>query len=111
MRQIILNYYVEDAINALKKCKCQSYGIKDTYHALSRAQKRNIDLNIVTNNLCNGQLVGIEKSLNETSIFQLLYEYRRYNDLCIVINILNDEEIEIITLIEKDVNRRRHYEN
>lgn len=87
------------------------YGIKDTYHALKRAQKRDINLNTVNINLNNGLLVGIEKSLNETNIFQLLYEYTKKEDLCIIINILNTEEIEIITLIKKDINKRRHYGN
>ncbi len=104
-----MEYYVEDAIDTLKNVKNNPYGIKDRHHALIRAQKRSIDLNIVNINLCTGLLVGIEKSLNETSIFQLLYEYTSKEDLCIVINILNEEEIDVITLIKKDVNKRRHY--
>ena len=104
-----MDYYVEDTIDLLKNVKNNPYGIKNRYHALERAQKRSIDLNIVNTNICTGLLVGIEKSLNETSIFQLLYEYSAKEDLCIVINILNDEEIEIITLIKKDINKRRHY--
>ena len=93
-----MEYYVEDAIDTLKNVKNNPYGIKDRHHALIRAQKRSIDLNIVNTNLCTGLLVGIEKSLNETSIFQLLYEYTSKEDLCIVINILNEEEIDVITL-------------
>lgn len=104
-----MDYFVEDAVETLKNIKSNPYGIKDTYHALKRAQKRNIDLNLVNNKLCQESLVGIEKSLNETSIFQLLYEYSRFEDLCIVINILNEEEIELITLIKKNINKRRHY--
>ncbi|WP_462316371.1 hypothetical protein [Methanobrevibacter sp.] len=104
-----MEYYVEDTINTLKNVKNNPYGIKNGHHALDRAQKRSIDLNIVNTNICRGLLVGIEKSLNETSIFQLLYEFTEKEDLCIVINILNEEEIEIITLIKKDVNKRRHY--
>ena len=78
---------------------------------MERAQKRSIDFNVVDINLNGGLLVEIEKSLNESSIFQLLYEYNSKNDLCVVINILNENEIELITLIEKNVNKRRHYEN
>lgn len=78
---------------------------------MERAQKRSVDLNVVDMNLNGGLLVGIEKSLNESSIFQLLYEYNSKNDLCVVINILNENEIELITLIEKNVNKRRHYGN
>ena len=101
--------YVEDTIATLENVKNNSYGIKDKYRALQRAQKRSIDLNTVNTKICNEKLVGIEKSLNETSIFQLLYEYDKKEDLCIVINILNEEEIDIITLIKKNANRRRHY--
>ena len=104
-----MDYYVEDTIDTLKNIKNNPYGINDKYHALQRAQKRNIDLNTVNTKICNEKLVGIEKSLNETSIFQLLYEYDKKEDLCIVINILNEEEIDIITLIKKDAYRRRHY--
>ena len=95
----------------MNNVKNNLYGIKDSYHALQRAQKRSVDLNVVDMNLNEGLLVGIEKSLNESSIFQLLYEYNSKNDLCVVINILNENEIELITLIEKDVNKRRHYGN
>ena len=104
-----MDYYVEEAIDILKNVRDNPYGIKDTYHALYRARKRSIDLNDVTRSLNEGLLVGVEKSLNETSIFQLLYEYNTKEDLCIVMNILNKKEIELITLIKKDTNRRRHY--
>ena len=59
----------------------------------------------------HGKLVGVEKSLNESCIFQLLYEHTKLDDLCIVMNILNEEEILIMTVIEKSVNKRRHYEH
>ena len=85
--------YVEDTIATLENVKNNSYGIQDKYRALQRAQKRSIDLNTVNTKICSEKLVGIEKSLNETSIFQLLYEYNRKEDLRIIINILNKEEI------------------
>ena len=37
--------YVEDTIATLENVKNNSYGIKDKYRALQRAQKRSIDLN------------------------------------------------------------------
>ena len=77
--------YVEDTIATLDNVKNNPYSIKDKYHALKRAQKRSIDLNTVNTKICSEKLVGIEKSLNETSIFQLLYEYNRKEDFCIVI--------------------------
>ena len=104
-----MEYYVEDTIDILKNIAKNPYGIKDTYHSLQRANKRSVDLNDVIKYLCNGLLVGIEKSLNENSIFQLLYHHKQKDDLAIVINILNSNEIEIITLIEKNANRRNHY--
>lgn len=107
----IINYYVNDLINTLENVKNNPYGIKDTYHSLERAQKRGVDLNEVNSCIYNGLIVGVEKSLNESNIFQILYEYNNNDDLCIVINILNDEEIAIITLIYKDVKKRRHYEH
>lgn len=107
----MIDYYVEDVVKTLRNVRNNPYGIKDTHHALNRAQKRDINLNTVNVNLNKGLLVGIEKSLNETSIFQLLYEYNKKEDLCIIMNILNIEEIEIITLIKKDINKRRHYGN
>ncbi|MEE0935174.1 MAG: DUF4258 domain-containing protein [Methanobrevibacter sp.] len=106
-----MEYYVEDTIDVLKNIKTNPYGIKDSYHALERANKRSIDLNKVNNCLYNGLLVGIEKSYNENSIFQLLYIHTKNDDLAIVINILNKEEIEIITLIEKNIQKRKHYAN
>jgi len=65
----------------------------------------------VNNYIGHGSLVGIEKSLNENSIFQLLYEHTETHDLAIVINILSEEEIVIITIIGKKINKRCHYGN
>ncbi len=96
-------------IRNLQKVKKNPYGIKDSYHALSRAQKRDIDLNLVNKYINKGLLVGVEKSLNESRIFQLVFEHTKKEDLCLVINILNEKEIEIITLIEKTVGKRKHY--
>ena len=107
----ILNYYVEDLIDSLKKVKNNPYGLKDSHHALNRAQKRGIDLNLVNKCIFDGLIVRVEKSLNESRIFELAYEHTKKEDLCIVINIINEKEIEIITLIEKNVGKRRHYAN
>ena len=43
-----------------------------------------------------------------SSKFLLLYSYKKYRDLCIVIDILNENEIEVITIIEKSNERRKH---
>lgn len=100
---------MENVIDTLKNIRNNPYGIKDKPHTYARARQRSVDLNLVNEYLCSGSIVGIEKSLNKTSIFQILYKHTKKYDLCIVINILNEEEIEIITLIEKNVGKRRHY--
>ena len=106
-----MDYYVEEVVDALNNVKSNPYGIKDSFHEFGRAKLRNINLNNVNSYIGHGNLVGIEKSLNENNIFQLLYEHTQTHDLAIVINILNEEEIFIITIVEKKVNRRRHYGN
>ena len=40
--------------------------------------------------------------------FELLYEYSKFSDLSIVINILDEEDIEVVTVIEKESSRRKH---
>ena len=106
-----MDYYVKDAIDVLDNVNRNPYGIKDSFHEVNRAKSRDIDLNEVNSYICTGKLVGVEKSLNENSIFQLLYEHTDTHDLAIVINILNDEEIVIITIIGKKINKRCHYGN
>lgn len=96
-----MDYYVEDIVRTLSKVKNNPYGIKDTPHSFERAQKRNVDLNLVNSSICNSSLVGIVKSFNENSIFELLYEHDKKEDLSIII-ILNEEEIDIITIIKKN---------
>lgn len=106
-----MDYYVNDAIDVLDNVKRNPYGIKDSFHEVDRANLRDIDLNDVNSYIGQGRLVGIEKSLNENSIFQLLYEHSETHDLAIVMNILNDEEIIIISIIWKKINKRDHYGN
>lgn len=106
-----MDYYVDDGVEILKHIKINPYGIKDTSHEMNRANLRDVNLNDINSYIYQGMLVGIEKSLNENNIFQLLYEHSETHDLAIVINILNEEEIMIITIIEKRINRRQHYGN
>jgi hypothetical protein len=106
-----MNYYVEDAIDVLKNVKNNPYGIKDTPHVFNRSKLRDVDLNCINNYIGQGLLVGIEKSLNERGIFRLLYEHAKSFDLSIVINILNENEILIITIVEKKISRRNHSGN
>jgi len=95
----------------LDNLKNNAYGIKDREHVIKRASKRNIDINDVNELLCNHVPVGIEKTHNNSSKFQLLYDYKKNLDLCIVIDIMNEEEIEVITVMEKPNFRRKHYGN
>lgn len=92
----------------LDNLKNNPYAIKDRSHVFDRASERGIDVNKVTESLCSLMPVGIEKIHNHSSKFQLLYEYTKFRDLCVVIDILNEEEIEIITIIEKSNNGRKH---
>ena len=106
-----MDYYVEDAMDVIKNLKNNPYGVKDSYHSIDRARLRDVDLNVVTRYIAQGFLVGIEKSLNENGIFRLLYEHTKFFDLAIVINILDEDEVLIMTVVEKRINGRRHYGN
>ena len=88
--------------------KNNPYGIKDKRHVFDRARERGIDVNNITESLCLCIPVGIEKTHNDSSKFSLLYEYTELKDLCIVIDIIDEEEIEVITVIEKSTSRRKH---
>lgn len=78
--------------------------IKDMY--LIVREKWGIDVNYITESLCLRIPVGIEKTHNNSSKFSLLYEYTELIDLCI--DIIDEEEIEVITVIEKSTSRRKH---
>lgn len=93
----------------MKNIRDNPYGIKDKPHAYKRARQRSVDLNLVDEYLCNGSIVGIEKSLNETGIFKVLYKHTKKMICASSLILLNEEEIDIITLIEKSVGKRRHY--
>ena len=106
-----MDYFVEDAVNVIQNLRNNPYGIKDGDHSIYRAKHREIDLNLINENLCQGKLVGIEKSLNESSVFMLLYSYNHYEDLGIVINILDEDEIFIITVYKRNNDKREHYDS
>lgn len=103
-----MDYNIKDLVKTLDNLKWNPYGIKDREHVFDRASERGIDVNKVTELLCTDVPVGIEKTYNHSSKFQLLYGYTKFRDLCIVIDILNEEEIELITIMEKSNNRRKH---
>ena len=95
-------------MKVLNNLKYNHYGIKDRRHVFDRSSQRGIDVNCVNESLCTKIPVGIEKTFNHSSKFLLLYDYTKSKDLCIVIDILNEEEIEVITIVEKSNSRRKH---
>ena len=103
-----MDYGIDDLMRILKNIKNNPYGIKEAPHAFDRAQKRGIDLNMVTQFLNDGIPVGIQKTFNDSMKFELLYEYSKFSDLSIVINIWDEEDIEVVTVIEKESSRRKH---
>ena len=52
--------------------------------------------------------VGIQKTLGYDNRFELIFEYTKYEDLYIVVDIVNSNELIIITVIPKDKQRRKH---
>ena len=52
--------------------------------------------------------MAIEKDANSSSRFLLIYEYTKFRDLAIGIDILNENEIIILTVIDKSIERRKH---
>lgn len=52
--------------------------------------------------------VGIQKTHKFSDRFELIYEYSKFEDLYIVIDIIGNDDIKIITAILKNVNRREH---
>ena len=63
---------------------------------------------MVYRKLCHEKPVGIEKDENSSSRFLLVYKYTKFRDLAIAIDILNEDEIIILSVIDKSIERRRH---
>ena len=103
-----IGYDIEDALDVLKNIKNNPYGIKDTYHAVIRSRDRSVNLELVHEKLYLEKPVVIEKEANCSSRFLLIYEYTKSRDLAIGIDILNENEIVILTVIDKSIERRRH---
>lgn len=95
----------------MENVKNNPYGIKDSHHSIDRARDRSITLNTIYEKIHTQIPVGIEKEKNSSTTFLLLYEYSDQKDLAIGIDILNEDEIRILTVIDKSVNRRKHYGN
>lgn len=105
-----IDYSVKDALNVLENLKNNPYGIKTTDHLIIRCKDRFVNLDTLYGKLSEEKPVGIEKEMNASSRF-LLYKYSDVKDLGIAIDILNEDEILIASVIDKSVNRRRHHGN
>lgn len=73
-----------------------------------RSRDRNVNLNVIHDKINHEKPVCIEKEFNESNKFLITYEYNELMDLCIGINILNEEEIQLLTVIDKSTKRRKH---
>ena len=98
-------------MEVLENLKTNPYGIKDTYHSISRSKDRSINLELIYEKLCLEKPVAIEKEENASSRFLVTYKYTKSKDLAIGIDILKENEIQILTVIDKSVNRSKHHGN
>lgn len=103
-----IDYGIDDALNVIKNIRNNPYGIKTTYHCIIRTRDRFVNLDLVYNKLCQEIPVGIEKEAMSSNRFLLIYCYTQYRDLAVAIEILNDNEINILSVIDKSINRRKH---
>ncbi|WP_409200472.1 hypothetical protein [Methanobrevibacter sp. DSM 116169] len=105
----MVDYSISDVFKVLICLKKNLYGIKFIKHAENRIKKRKINQEIIFNILLKNKPVGIQKTHNESSKFELIYEYTKSHDLYIIINIENNDEIKIISVIDKKISRRDHF--
>ena len=103
-----MDYDIEDALVVLKNLKNNPYGIKDSHHSVIRSRDRSVNLELIYKKINGEKPVGIEKEANASSRFLLIYEYTKFRDLAIGIDILDKDEIRILTVIDKSIGRRKH---
>ena len=103
-----MDYTINYLINILNNIKNNPYGIRHTEHYLKKSNDRDVDLNLVNYKLLSEVPVGIQKTLGYDNRFELIFEYTKYDDLYIVVDIINSNEITIITVIPKEKIRRKH---
>ena len=102
-----MEYSEEDIPRILEKVRKNPYGIKQTNHLIIRSRDRFINLELIYKKIITEQPVIIEKTNNQTNKFLLVYNYTKLKDLCIAIYILNENEILLITVIDKSAERRK----
>lgn len=103
-----MDYDIEDAFKVLKNLKNNPYGIKDSPHSIIKSRDRFVNLDLIYRKLSQEKPVAIEKEANSSSRFLLIFEYTKFRDLAIAIDILNESEIMILTVIDKSIERRKH---
>ena len=103
-----MDYNIDYLIITLKKIRDNPYGIRHTNHYLKKSTHRDVDIEIVGRKLLSEIPVGIQKTLDYNNRFELIFEYNTSDDLYIVVDIINSNELIVITVIPKDKQRRKH---
>lgn len=75
---------------------------------MRKSYQRDINKGLVDEKLLSEIPVGIQKTLGYSNRFELIFEFNDEDDLYIVVDIINSDEICIITVIPKDKRRRQH---
>ena len=84
------------------------YGIRYSKHYLRKSYQRDIDRSVVDEKLLSKVPVGIQKTSGYDNRCELIFELNNNDDLYIVVDIINSDEICIITVMPKDKKRRQH---
>ena len=103
-----MGYNIDYLIDVLNNIKSNPYGIRHTDHYLKKSAYRDVDMNLVNEKLSSEVPVGIQKTLGYDNRFELIFEYTKYEDLYIGVDIISSNEIIIITVIPKEKLRRKH---
>ncbi|WP_298501188.1 hypothetical protein [uncultured Methanobrevibacter sp.] len=88
-----IDYDIDDALNVLYNIKNNPYGIKNTNHSIFRTRDRSINQDLIFKKINEDKPVGIEKDASSSSRFLLIYEYTKFRDLAIAIDILNEIQL------------------
>ena len=88
-----MEYTKDDVPNILQNVKNNPYGIKDTDHLIVRSRDRFVNLDLIYKKILTEKPILIEKTTKDSNKFLLIYKYTKLKDLCIVIYILNEDEI------------------
>ena len=102
-----MEYSEEDIPRILEKVRKNPYGIKQTDHLIIRSRDRFINLDLIYKKIITEAPIIIEKTIKQSNKFLLIYKYTKLKDLCIAIYILNENEILLITVIDKSAERRK----